>query len=151
MKTRVLAGSFAIFLGLATLGVPSAEAQKAPRELPENVKAWLEKDQLRRWANMIEAGKKRFNEGSCARCHGEGGTGGKWGPDLTDQVWVHNEGSLEEIREVIMWGVRRRDFKDPSRRFEMNPSGGMQLEWEETRSLAAYVWSLSNGTFLPDR
>jgi len=25
----------------------------------------------------------------------------------------------------------------------------MELEWEEVDALAAYVWSLSHGTFLP--
>lgn len=85
-------------------------------------------------------------EGSCTRCHGEGGAGGQWAPDLTDDEWVQSDGSLEGIREVVSWGVRRRDFADSSRRFEMNPAGGMQLEWDEVRALAAYVWSLQNGS-----
>ena len=50
-----------------------------------------------------------------------------------------------------MWGVRRRDFSDPNLRFEMNPSGGMNLEWADMGAVAAYVWTLSNGTFLPQR
>ncbi|NKB90593.1 MAG: hypothetical protein GKS06_20495 [Acidobacteria bacterium] len=72
-------------------------------------------------------------------------------PDLTDAEWVQSDGSLEGIRETIMWGVRRRDFADESRRFEMNPAGGMNLEWEEMAAVAAYVWSMENGTFLPSR
>ncbi len=28
---------------------------------------------------------------------------------------------------------------------------GMEIEWEEYPALAAYVWSLNNGTFLPQR
>ena len=27
----------------------------------------------------------------------------------------------------------------------------MNLEWDEIRALAAYVWSLSNGDFIPRR
>ena len=50
-----------------------------------------------------------------------------------------------------MWGVRRRDFADPSRRFQMNPSGGMELTHEDRQALTAYIWSLSNGTHLPGR
>ena len=32
---------------------------------------------------------------SCVGCHGDGGTGGQWGPDLTDDVWVQSDGTLE--------------------------------------------------------
>ncbi len=55
------------------------------------------------------------------------------------------------IRETVFWGVRRREFADASPRFQMNPGGGMDLEWEDFDALAAYVWSLNNGTFLPER
>ncbi len=41
--------------------------------------------------------------------------------------------------------MRRRDFHDPERRFQMNPKGGMDLEWSQLEALTAYVWSLSNG------
>ncbi len=120
-------------------------------ELPDGVQQWMERDQVRRWAGLLEGGEKLFNEGSCARCHGEAGSGGRFGPDLTDATWVQSEGDLGGIRETIFWGVRRRDFSDSSLRFEMNPGGGMDPEWEDYDALAAYVWSLSNGTFLPER
>jgi hypothetical protein len=42
-------------------------------------------------------------------------------------------------------------MSDPSWRFEMNPAGGIELSWEQYASVAAYVWSLSNGTHLPGR
>lgn len=64
------------------------------------------------------------------------------GPDLADDTWLQSGGDLEGIRETIFWGVRRRDFADSSHRFEMNP------EWEDSDALAAYVWSLSNGSVL---
>lgn len=127
-----------------------AFAQERP-ELPQEVKDWLERDQFRRWASMLETGKGLFAEGTCTRCHGEAGAGGRSGPDLTDAEWVQSDGSLEGIRETIFWGVRRRDFADPSRRFEMNTVGGMNLEWDEVRALAAYVWSLSHEAGLPQR
>ena len=50
---------------------------------------------------------------------------------------------------MIFWGVRRVDFSDAGRRFQMNPGGGLHLEWGEYDALAAYVWSLNNGTSLP--
>jgi len=113
----------------------TASAQQQRVELPDEVKVFMERDQVRRWANLIETGGKLFEEGSCVRCHGEGGSGGRSGPDLTDSEWVQSDGDLAGIRETIFWGVRRRDFAD------------------ETRydALAIYVWTLSNGTFLPQR
>lgn len=146
--------AFALLAGLAApvlwTGREAAAQQQAP-QLPAEVSEWLERDQLRRWGQMIRTGEELFSEGSCANCHGEGGSGGRFGPDLTDAEWVQGDGDLEGIRQVIFWGVRRRDFADPGRRFEMNPQGGMDLEWEEIGAMAAYVWSLNNGTFLPQR
>jgi mono/diheme cytochrome c family protein len=136
---------------LSALTVLPVAAQQAPPSLPEEVQTFMERDQLRRWAQMIQVGDSLFNNFSCRRCHGENGTAGRNGPDLTDADWVQTDGSLAGIREVIFWGVRRADFSDTSRRFEMNPAGGIHLEWGEFDALAAYVWSLSNGTQLPQR
>lgn len=141
----VLALGTALVVGDATL------AQRQEIELPDAVKEFMERDQLRRWSQMLEQGKKLYDEGSCMRCHGDQGQGTPRAPDLTDTEWVQSDGSLQGIRETIFWGVRRKDFADPTRRFEMNPGGGMDLEWTDYDALAAYVWSLSNGTFLPER
>lgn len=139
-----------VSLGALALGAVGAQGQQAqPPALPAEVREWLEQDQLRRWAGMLAEGDSLFNGGSCARCHGQAGTGGRNGPDLTDATWVQGDGSLEEVRRTIFWGVRREHLSDPSWRFEMNPGGGLDLEWEQYASLAAYVWSLSNGRHLP--
>ena len=133
-------------------GTDSLREPSLPKEsVPDEVKAFLERDQVRRWANLIETGGKLFAEGSCTRCHGEGGSGGRFAPDLTDDEWVQSSGDLAGIRETIFWGVRRKDFADESRRFQMNPGGGMEIEWADYDALAVYVWTLSNGTFLPQR
>lgn len=134
----------------ASLASPDAAAQQQRPELPDNVKEWLARDQLQRWARLLESGEELFSDGTCYRCHGQGGTEGRFGPDLTDQEWVQSDGSLAGIRETIMWGVRKRDLSDPTRPF-MLPSGGMQLAWEDLDAVTAYVWSLSNGTYLPER
>lgn len=120
-----------------------AAAQGPEARLPEEVTRWMARDQGRRWPVMIEGGEKLFNEGTCVRCHGQDGSGGSFGPDLTDSEWVQGDGSLENVGEVIFWGVRRRDFADPDRRFQMNPEGGMDLALDERDALTAYVWSLS--------
>jgi mono/diheme cytochrome c family protein len=134
-------------LGFATPGASAAQAVGLPAEVSQ----WLERDQIQRWAAMIAEGDSIFNSRSCMRCHGEGGSGGRNGPDLTDAVWVQSDGSLEGIRRTIFWGVRREAMSDPGWRFEMNPGGGADPTWEQYSSLAAYVWSRSNGTYLPSR
>lgn len=128
-----------------------ARAQQPTVTLPNEVRAWMSRNEVRRWALLIETGEKLFNEGTCYRCHGKGGVGGRTGPNLTDKEYVQGDGSLGNISEVIMWGVRRRDFADKTRPFQMNPSGGMDLDQEKHDALTAYVWSLSHGTFLPPR
>jgi mono/diheme cytochrome c family protein len=142
--------ALAFGLVLPAAGTANGQERQMP-ELPDTVKTFMERDQVRRWANLIETGGKLYAEGSCTRCHGEGGTSGRSGPDLTDAEWVQSDGSLDGIRETIFWGVRRKDFADPNRRFQMNPGGGMDLEWDDYDALAAYVWSLSNETGLPQR
>jgi mono/diheme cytochrome c family protein len=144
-----LAGIYGIIAFIATTAPLHAQAARNP--LPADAQQYMESDQFQRWARMIQVGDSLFNHGSCTRCHGENAKGGERAPDLTDKQWDHSDGSLEGIRETIFWGVRRRDFKNPDRRFEMNPTGGMSLSWDEVRSVAAYVWSLSNGNFLPPR
>jgi len=138
-------------LVLSIAGADLLWAQRQQVELPDTVKQFMERDQVRRWARMLEEGKGLYDEGSCMRCHGMDGQGTPRAPDLTDAEWVQSDGSLQGIRETIFWGVRRKDFADPDRRFEMNPGGGMELEWSQYDALAAYVWSLSNGTQLPER
>ena len=142
----------ALALGALVLwSQPAASGQAQAVELPPEVRTWMQRDQVVRWSKLIETGGKLFNEGSCANCHGDNGSGGRWAPDLTDTEWVQSDGDLEGIRETIFWGVRRSNFADPDRRFQMHPAGGQDLEWGEYDALAASVWSLSNGTFLPER
>lgn len=149
--TKANVGALALILvGCSGAWVPLA-AQQSGSPLPTEIREWLARDQVQRWAAMIQQGDTLFNSRSCRRCHGEAGSGGRNGPDLTDSEWVQSDGSLEGIRETIFWGVRRRDFSDPSWRFEMNPGGGLDLDWNQNAALAAYVWSLNNGTHLPGR
>jgi mono/diheme cytochrome c family protein len=124
------------------LGVPQAVSPQTP-ELPAEVREWMSEAWQPRFLGMVAEGDSLFNSGSCQRCHGEKGSGGRWAPDLTDDEWVQSDGSLAGIFQTIFWGVRRRDFHDPNRRFEMNPKGGMSISWDQTRALAAYVWTLS--------
>lgn len=95
---------------------------------------------------MLDDGARLFNGGSCQICHGTNGRNGPYGPDLTDQVFLHNNGSWEGIIATINAGVLASQFKSPSSRpeFFMQPRGGMSLSEDQLRSLGAYVWALSH-------
>jgi mono/diheme cytochrome c family protein len=97
---------------------------------------------------MVAEGGVTFNTGSCARCHGTNGRNPTFGPDLTDNVFLHNSGSFEEIIEVITTGVPASRFRLPTSQaqFEMFPRGGMSLTDAQVRSVAAYVWTLSHSS-----
>ena len=51
----------------------------------------------------LAAGGTKFAE-ICASCHGAKGEG-LVGPNLTDEFWLHSDGSLMSIRKVIANGV----------------------------------------------
>ena len=147
MMNGSVRGVLGVAAGFCLVSFAETQAQQA--ELPPEVSEWLARDQVQRWAAMIAEGDSIFNSQSCRRCHGDSGTGGRNGPDLTDTTWVQSDGSLDGVRRTIFWGVRREQLSDPAWRFEMNPGGGADPSWEQYSSLAAYVWSLSNGTHLP--
>lgn len=136
-------GMFVMLAATVVFAAPAAAQRGGQMQLPEEVRTWLARDQAQRWRAMLQEGETLYTEGTCGRCHGDEAMGTARGPNLTDDEWVQSDGSLEGIRRTIFWGVERDEFADPNRRFEMNPGGGMQLEWGQYDALAAYVWSLS--------
>lgn len=96
----------------------------------------------------VLAGSATFNRGSCIVCHAVAGRGsGRWAPDLSDAEWLHSDGDFDGIWSTIYWGVKKEQFKATTpRRWEMHPKGGMSLDWEQTKELAAYVWTISHPT-----
>ena len=115
---------------LAPAGGLGAQAYAEP--LPEDVTL-----------EMIEEGEALFMEGTCTRCHGADARGTERGPDLTDGEWLHGDGSVDDVFRTIWWGVRPDEIVDPSRTLPMYPRGGMAVDWNQSKALAAYVWSLS--------
>jgi len=93
---------------------------------------------------MIAAGDTIFNTKSCVRCHGQNGIGGPRAPDLTDQNWIHVDGSYNAIVSLVTTGFTKAEQKDPRYPFTMNPRGGVQLTDDQIRAVSAYVWSLSH-------
>ena len=89
---------------------------------------------------MIAKGKELFQgAGLCMACHGIDAKGSV-GPDLTDTLWLHHRGRLDEIVAQVIKGVPEDESKSGT---PMPPRGGSALSDEEIRAVAAYVWSLS--------
>ncbi len=62
------------------------------------------------------------------------------GPDLTDNEWLHSDGTLEGIAKVITTGVPKpRNAPAP-----MPPKGGVSLTEEQVQAVAACLYSLSH-------
>jgi mono/diheme cytochrome c family protein len=94
-------------------------------------------------AAAVNRGSSVYRAGQCGRCHQANGTGGPRGPDLTDNQWLHIDGSLESIREIIVSGVPEARLKDNSRQSGMPPATDLVTDENELTDLAAYVHSLS--------
>ena len=123
--TRFVFGSSLLTL-VGLLGAPTMLEAQA-EALPDSVTP-----------AMVAEGATLFQgAGICAACHGPDGTG-LTGPDLTDDEWVHSDGSYESIVERILAGVPADSSKSG---IPMLPKGGSQLTDEQVRMVAAYVWS----------
>lgn len=113
---------------VALIALPVAGSAQVPDSLPEGVTA-----------QMIETGAALYGgAGLCAVCHGANGEG-SIGPDLTDDEWVHSDGSYDDIVRQILEGVPADKSKSG---VPMPPKGGATLTDEQVRAVAAYVWSL---------
>lgn len=91
---------------------------------------------------MVEQGKGIFEgAGICATCHGQDGAGlPNLGGNLTDQDWLHSDGSYEAIIETVMNGVTA---DESTVGVPMPARGGTNITDEQVRAAAAYVWTLS--------
>ena len=81
-----------------------------------------------------ELGKPKFM--ACAACHGAGGKGNQalGAPNLSDKVWLHGWGE-EAVINMVNAG-----------KTSVMPAFDARLSAEQIQVLAAYVWSLSQGT-----
>jgi len=91
---------------------------------------------------MVEDGKSIFSgRGICATCHGRDATGmPNLGSDLTDEEWIHSDGSYEGIVQTIMDGVAA---NASTVGMPMLPKGGAAISDDQVKAVAAYVWTLS--------
>ena len=77
---------------------------------------------------------------SCQACHGPDGAQGTVAPILTDEEWLHSDGSWEGIYKTIVSGV------SAPKKFTtvMPPYGGAPMSPEQTRAVSAYVYKLGH-------
>lgn len=95
-------------------------------------------------SEAIARGKESYGgDHGCLNCHRQGGHGGPKGPDLTDSVWLHCDGSIEGIKKIILSGVPLNKMKDPDRPWPMKPSTSLKTDKKQLQDLAIYVHSLS--------
>lgn len=96
--------------------------------------------------DMVALGNEVFHgrraNGICYTCHGMDATGGAGGlgPNLTDDEWLHGDGSYDAITGTIRTGVPQ-PVSAPA---PMPPMGGASLSEKDLRAVAAYVYSLSH-------
>jgi mono/diheme cytochrome c family protein len=93
-------------------------------------------------AQFDQGGALFAGQGGCQACHGQEGSGGMLGPDLTDDQWLHVEApDVSGLADVIRSGVTDPvEYPGP-----MPAMGGASLTEEQIEALAGYVASLSGG------
>jgi mono/diheme cytochrome c family protein len=108
-----------------------AATDAMPQELPEGVTP-----------AMVEEGKGVYSgAGICMSCHGPNGEGiPNLGANLTDDEWIHIDGSYESIVQNILNGVTA---QESSSGVPMPARGGASITDEQGQAVAAYVWTLS--------
>ena len=94
-------------------------------------------------AEMLALGDSIFEGqaagGLCYTCHGPDAKGGPLAPDLTDQQWLHGDGSLPFIVEVVRNGIAQ-----PKQHPAPMPGFNSTLNEQQVRAVSAYVYSLSH-------
>lgn len=121
-----------VFVLVAALAVPVAAAAQTKDSLPPGVTP-----------EMLKEGKTLFGgAGICAACHGADAKGMPGlGANLTDNKWLHSDGSYDAIVKQIMTGV---SASQSTAGAAMPPKGGSALTDAQVKAVAAYVWSLSH-------
>lgn len=132
MTRRASVPLAAILALLLVAAVRPASAQER-RSLPEGVT-------LRR---VAEGRSVYLGKGLCHVCHGRRGEGVREaGSSLRDTLWYHTDGSYGSLVERTREGITA---QRSATGIPMPPRGGSEIDLEEARAAAAFVWWLSRG------
>lgn len=93
---------------------------------------------------MVTEGRSVYlGKGLCHVCHGRRGEGvSEAGSSLRDTLWYHTDGSYGSLVERTWEGVTA---QRSATGIPMPPRGGSEIDLEEARAAAAFVWWLSRG------
>jgi cytochrome c oxidase cbb3-type subunit III len=135
------------YLGYSQRGTVAAEldeAKAAKAEFRQRIAASdltaINADpELLRFA--LAGGEAAFGD-NCAPCHGRGAQGAFGYPNLRDDSWLWGKGTLKDIHETILHGIRA---DDPETRNNQMPAFGRSgiLTEPQIGDAAEYVLSLS--------
>jgi mono/diheme cytochrome c family protein len=118
-------------VALLFAAVPAAVQAQAAPALPTGVTQ-----------AMVDQGKTIFaGAGNCHACHGAEGAGTAFAPKLNDKEWLNIDGSYDAIVKIVTDGVPM----PKQSMMQMQPKGGSQINADQVKAVAAYVWRLSNG------
>ena len=105
--------------------IRAEEALAAAKDVSEDKLAGMMAD-----ATAVSFGEQKFQT-LCFACHGKLGEGGI-GPNLTDSSWIHGDGSLMAIRDVVINGVVEKGMV----------AWGKTMPPDELNKVVAYVGTL---------
>jgi cytochrome c oxidase cbb3-type subunit III len=110
---------------------------KKPKQVPvESDEKDLQAAAAAASPDFMKLGKVVFS-GKCMPCHGQNGEGGI-GPNLTDDYWLHGNGTPKDIAHVVQGGVPEKGM----------PAWGEMLKPDEVKAVVVYIKSL-HGTNPP--
>ena len=107
------------------------DAQVIPRNRPAEIT-----DSAIAWGKALFEGSA-----NCSRCHGPGGRGTEYGPDLADAIWWHGPGSYEWLVREVTHGIPENLTVTGQ---PMPPRGWAPMHEADVKAVAAYVWSISH-------
>jgi cytochrome c oxidase cbb3-type subunit 3 len=117
----------------------AAKAEYRQRIAASDLAAINADPELLRFA--LAGGEAAFGD-NCAPCHGRGAQGAFGYPNLRDDSWLWGNGSLADIHQTILHGIRA---NDPETRNNQMPAFGRSgiLTEPQIGDVAEYVLSLS--------
>lgn len=128
-KTIVLS-TFVVF-GLLLMGsITYFVTPTLKPELPTpNLEKWTS---LSKNPESLQNGEYQFKV-RCSSCHGMNGEGSNHGATLTDKLWIHGTGSLDDIFNTVYFGLPNTEMK----------GSGNKLRTDDIQDIVIYVHSLS--------
>ncbi len=144
LKVPMLTALAVLSLAACSRNRPGDTATAQPNDVPSDAQPPVPAGSTTTPADSIGMGATLFAGTvagtNCASCHGADAKGTAQGPDLTDTKWLHGDGSLEFIKNVVRDGV-----PTPKEHSGAMPGFKDTLTEEQINAVAAYVLSRKQG------